>query len=87
MKMVDFENIAEIFDEMIDSDKFTNLDEVEEASEKIEIELIEPMRNAGDGNWMELDCLIGNTTTAFQKQGFIQGFQYAMRLKKECGVI
>lgn len=36
---------------------------------------------------MELDDLIASSQAAAEKQGFENGFKYAMALKKECGLL
>ena len=60
-------------------------DDVDECISKIYATLLP--KEKGSKELQEGESLIADYGIAFERQGFVQGFKYAMRLKGECGIV
>ena len=87
MKISDFKAISELHNNLVNAEDYFDFDETEEAGKKVSQAIIEPLKKIDKISLHELDDLIAAEEMRNQEQGFIHGFCYAMKLRKECDMI
>ncbi len=84
MNTGDFKNIVNIHNDLLVSGNIKDFENVLSKSQILFNAVVQPLKERGDKKWTELESLIADNEAAWQEQGFVIGFIYAMELKKEC---
>ncbi len=87
MEKAKFKKIIEIYYEVNDSDDCISFDETKAITDEAYETIVNPIQNAGNPESGKIDGLLGDFASAYEQQGFILGFIYAMQLRGECDLL
>lgn len=83
----DYAKILEQLNEVDNAGSYIDFDETLELDGKLTRKFVEPLKDAGDKEWLENDYLIATFAATYSSAGFINGFIRAMCLMYEAAAI